>query len=77
MRSVLIDHADRGRAIVQDFPKLTLLLDDLRLVLGERRNVVHPQDPLAAGKADMAAVIRHLHVGQQQMDRRGRSWFAR
>ena len=66
---VLVDDADRRRAEVQNFAKLALLLDDLRLVLGQRGDVVNPQHALAAGKTDVSAVVGDLHIGQQQMDR--------
>ncbi len=67
---VLVDDAHRGRTVVQDFAKLALLLDDLRLVLGQRGDVVDPQHALAADKADVSALIGDLHVGQQQMNQR-------
>ena len=67
--SVFVDHAHRRRAEVQNFVKLALLLDDLRLVLDERGDVVNPQHALAAGKADVPTLIGDLHVGQQQMKR--------
>ena len=75
--AVLVDHAHRGRAVIQDFAKLALLLDDLRLVLRQRGDVVDPQHALAAGEADVSALIGDLHIGQQQMKRAGRSWSAR
>ncbi len=51
----------------ENFPKLALLFDDLRLVLGQRGDVVDPEHALAADEADVAAAIGDLHVGQQQM----------
>src|SRR5829696_8194333 len=37
--------------------------------LPQRGDVVEPRDALAAGEADMAAPVRHLHVRHQGMDR--------
>ena len=65
--SLLVDDAYSGRAKVQDFTKLALLFDNLRLVVGQRGDVVDPKHPLAADKADVAAVIGDLRIGQQHI----------
>ena len=67
--ALLVDHAHRCGAKVQDFVELALLLDNLRLMLNKGGNIVDPQHALAAGKADVSALIGDLHVGQQHMKR--------
>jgi hypothetical protein len=66
--AVLIDDIERRRAIFDDLTELPLLLGDLRLALAERRDVVDPQDALAADEADVAAAVGDLGVGDQHMD---------
>ncbi len=66
--AVLIDDIERRRAIFEDLTELPLLLGDLRLALAERRDVVDPQDALAADEADVAAAVGDLGVGDQHMD---------
>ncbi len=65
--AVFIDHVQPGRAVIQDFPELTLVFRALRLALPQRRDVVDPQHPLAADKADMAAAIGRLRIGDQHV----------
>src|SRR6185312_14370146 len=65
--SVLVDHADGGWAKIENFPKLTLLLGDLRFLLCQFGDVVNPQNAFAADEADVATLIGDLHIGQQQM----------
>ena len=64
---IFVDHAQAGRAVFEDFTELALLFGDLRLVLRLRGDVVDPEHSLAADEADVASLIRDLHVGQQQM----------
>ena len=60
----LIDYPNGGRAVVQDFAKLMLLLRELCLALCEDGYVVKPKDSLATDETDMASTVRHLHIGQ-------------
>ena len=52
-----------------DLAELALLLGDLGLALLQRRDVVDPEDPLAADEADMAAVIGDLDIGNEDVER--------
>ncbi|MFY9694633.1 MAG: hypothetical protein WAK35_12915 [Xanthobacteraceae bacterium] len=65
---IVVDDIHCGGAEVEDFAKLAFLLGDLRLLLGQRANIVNPQHTLAADKTNMATVIPDLHIGQQQMN---------
>ena len=64
----VVDDAHSRRTVVQDFAELALLLDDLELVPGQRRDVVDPKHPLAADEADVATAIGDLCIGQQQVE---------
>ena len=66
---VLVDDAKAGRGIFENLADLALLLGNLRLALLERRDVVDPEDALAAGEADVTAMVGDLHVRQEDMDR--------
>ena len=67
---LLVDEAETGRAVLQELAELALLLGDLRLALAQRRDVVDPQDALAADEADVTAAVGDLGVGDQHMDER-------
>src|SRR5829696_8134218 len=64
-----VDYADCGWAVIQNFTKLALLLDDLCFVLHERADVIDPQHAFAASKTDLSTLIRHLHIRQEHMQR--------
>ncbi len=66
--TLIVDNDQRGGAVVQDFPELALLLNDLRFALGQRTDIVDPAKSLAAGEADMPASIRDLNVGDKQVN---------
>ena len=65
--SVFVDHAQSGRAVFKDLAKLPFLLGDLRLVLCQRGDVIDPEHAFGAGEADLAALVGHLHIRQQQV----------
>src|SRR5829696_492206 len=65
---LLVDEAETRGAVLQEIVELALLLGDLRLALAQRRDVVDPQDALAADEADVTAAVGDLGVGDQHMD---------
>ena len=66
--AIFIDYVQSGGAIIQDFPKLALVLGELLFTLSQRRDVVNPRNALASRKVDMATVVGDLRMGYEHRD---------
>src|SRR5471032_2792884 len=62
-QTILVDNVKAGRAMIQNFPELTLVLGDLSLALPQRGDVVDPQHAFTADETDVTAAIGGLRVG--------------